>query len=135
MLAGAGACSGVTGTDVPTADVGDCVTDDVTATGEGVDEFDVVECTEPHTAEVFHTFELPDGDFPGDQALTQAMTEACGPVFEEYIGTAYGESEVEVYPVFPTEQTWDDADDREVICFGALRDGSELTESLEGSGR
>lgn len=121
--------------EVPTAEVGECVTNDLSS-GALVEEFDVVDCNESHQAELFFKFELPDGDFPGQEAIDEAVTEQCqGSEFDDYIGTPYSESEIVVAPLVPNEQTWNEADDREVLCFAVASDGSALTESVEGSER
>jgi hypothetical protein len=130
---GAG-CGILDSTEVATADVGDCINNDIASSS--ISEFDTVECTEPHTAELIYKFDLPDGDFPGQEAIGAAVEEECqGSAFEDYVGTPYAESEIFLFPVTPTEQTWDEADDREVLCFGGLQDGADLTESVQGSGR
>jgi hypothetical protein len=134
LLVGLGASCGLLGSEVATADVGDCITNEIA--GSSISEFDTVECTEPHTAELIHKFDLPDGDFPGQEEIGTAVAEGCqGSAFEDYVGTPYAESEIYVFPVTPTEETWNEADDREVLCFGGLQDGADLTESIEGSDR
>lgn len=135
LLAALGASCGLLENEVPSAEVGECITNSVSGAGT-VEEFDVVDCDETHTAELFFKFELPDGDFPGVEEIRAATVEECtGSNFEDYVGVAYQESEIEVYPVTPTEQTWDEADDREVLCFGGNLDGTELNESIEGIAR
>jgi hypothetical protein len=134
IVAGFGASCGLLDSEVPTAEVGECITNSVT--GSIVDEFDTVDCTESHTAELYYKFELPDGDFPGTEEISSATQEQCtGANFEDYVGVDYASSEIEVYPVTPTEETWNDADDREVLCFGGNLDGTPLTESIEGIAR
>lgn len=102
---------------------------------EQVTDVEVVDCDEPHENEVFHTFELEGDQFPGQEAATVAAEEACyGAAFEDYIGQPYESSEVEVFSIFPTRTSWEDADDREVTC--ALKVPDERVEgSLRDSGR
>lgn len=134
LLVVLGAGCGLLGNDVATADVGDCINNS-TAAGS-ISEFDVVDCDETHTAELIVKFDMPDGDFPGQQAIQEAFIEECtGSAFEDYVGAPYAESDLDIFPVTPTEQTWDQADDREVLCFVAPVDGSNLEESVKGSGR
>jgi hypothetical protein len=119
--------------EVPTAEVGECVNNDLNGI---VEEFEVVDCNESHTGELFFKFELPDGDFPGQEAIDEAITEQCqGQEFEDFVGTPYNDSEIFVAALPPSEQTWNEADDREVLCFAVTQDGSPLTESVEGSER
>jgi hypothetical protein len=133
FVAAAGVLVGCGGDEVtvPTAEVGECVTNDV-STGS-VSSFDTVECTEGHTAEMFFSFDAPDGDYPGDAELLALAEEECaGEAFESYVGIGFQESSLGVDAVRPSEQTWNDADDRTVLCFAVAGDGSELTESVEG---
>lgn len=134
LLVGLGAACGLLENEVATAEVGDCIDNELE--GQEISSFDVVDCDETHTAELYYKFDLPDGDFPGIEQISTAVQEEClGSNFEDYVGIDFASSELDVLPVTPTEQTWDEADDREVLCFGANIDRSELTESIEGSAR
>lgn len=102
---------------------------------EEVTGVEVVDCEQPHENEVFYTFELEAERFPGQEAATAAAEEECyGAPFEDYIGQPYQSSQVEVFSITPTRVSWQDADDREVVC--ALWIPEEQVEgSLQGSGR
>lgn len=131
-LAGVGLISSIAacGGQVATAEVGDCV---VTADiPDDVTEIPTVDCSEAHDAQVVGKFDLDDGDFPGTDAVQSAAEEGCMSEFESFIGAAYADSSLEVSYVYPTEQTWDQANDREVICFAISAE--DATESWEGSG-
>lgn len=131
-LAGVGLISSIAacGGQVATAEVGDCV---VTADiPDDVTEIPTVDCSEAHDAQVVGKFDLDDGDFPGTDAVQSAAEEGCVSEFESFIGAAYADSSLEVSYVYPTEQTWDQANDREVICFAISAE--DATESWEGSG-
>jgi hypothetical protein len=39
---------------------------------------DVTPCAKPHRAEVYTVFHLPDGDYPGEQAVTKQGENGCG---------------------------------------------------------
>lgn len=120
------------GSQVATAEVGACVN---TSDFEGeITEIPTVDCSEEHDAQVFHTFDLDDGDYPGDEAIGTAAQEECLPAFEEFVGADYQESSLDINIIPPSQETWDEADDREVICIAYTMDGSTSTESFEGSG-
>ena len=122
------ACGG----QVATADVGECAQ---TADLEGeLTEIPTVDCSEEHDAQFIHKFELEGDDFPGLDAIETQAGEGCIAAFEGYIGTAWEESELQMTYIAPNEETWDQADDREVLCVAFLVD-STTTESFEGSGR
>lgn len=119
--------------DVPTADVGACLNlADVLSTG-GVSDIPTVDCTEEHDAQVFAVVELPDGDFPGDDAIATSISDECEAAFEGFIGTPPTDSALSFDGLGPSEATWS-VGDREIICLAFYEDVTTMTESLEGSG-
>lgn len=120
------------GSQVATAEVGDCVN---MSDFEGeVTEIPTVDCSEEHDAQVFFLAEMTDDEFPGQEGVQAAAEEQCLPAFEDFVGTGYQESSLDINFIGPSEDTWDQADDREVICVLYTMDGSTSTESFEGSG-
>jgi|SRR5690625_4657087 len=113
--------------DVPTAEVGACINSADLPDGE-VDEINTVSCEEPHDLEVFHAFDLPEGDYPGETAVEEKAGEECIAAFEEYVGIDYYDSELWITTIHPTEETWNAVDDRELLC---LIDGDETTSSVK----
>jgi hypothetical protein len=114
---------------------GDCFVDPPSG---NLNEVEAVPCDEPHSSEVFALFDV-DGDndapFPGDPEIQAQAEENCGgDLFEEYVGAPFQESTLGVTFITPTQQTWEQVDDREVICVAQSGDGSDLTESVAGSG-
>jgi hypothetical protein len=124
--------AGCGSTSVFSLQAGECFLD--AGTGE-VTGIDTVGCDEPHDAEAFHTFELAGDELPDAATLHTVIAEECfGAAFEDYIGAPYETSEVEVLPIRPTEESWDAADDREVVCAARIP-GERVEGSLQGSGR
>ncbi len=113
--------------------VGDCFGDTDDADGGRISDVPIVDCSEPHDHEVFHTFDVPDGEFPGEDALAAQAEELCIPVFEEYVGAGYGSSRLGILPITPTQSSWDDGD-REVVCALYDLQQTQLEGSMEGSG-
>lgn len=113
--------------------VGDCVAD--SEVGE-VNDVPVVPCDEPHDSEVFSVFDLPDGEFPGDMVVDDAAEDGCtGEDFAEYVGIEYAGSELDVAFIKPSRDTWNNLEDREVICLAANLDGTQLEEPVAGAAR
>lgn len=110
--------------------VGDCF--DRNTDGGEISEVPIVECSEPHDSEVFHTFELSDDEFPGEDALLERAEEECVPAFEEYVGVDYAHSQLDIFPITPTEGSWSRGD-REVVCALYDLDQGQLEGSMEGS--
>ena len=114
-------------------EVGDCVELDVDATE--VTTLPLVDCDESHQGEVFHVERLEGGDeFPGEESVAAQGQEMCaGEAFEDYVGTSYLRSELEIYTVYPSAFTWGRGD-REIVCLAIRPDGGDLTESVRDSG-
>ena len=114
-----------------TLEVGTCFDDTAETQVSSVPE---VDCAEPHDNEVFAVFDYTETDtFPGDEALDAAATDLCIAQFQAYVGEAYIDSTLEVFPIIPTEASWDDGD-REVICALYNNDLRKLTGSVRVSG-
>lgn len=117
--------------DGPTAEVGDCV-DIATLRGEEIDDVPTVECTEEHDGQVAVSFTMPDGDYPSEQQWQDVIGDKCVSGFEEFVGTSYKDSSLDIYDLSPTKDSWE-AGDREVLCLVYLTDDT-TTESFKGSG-
>ena len=103
--------------------VGDCFDDpDSLVAGELLELGEVpgVPCDEPHDSEVFAVFELPDDEdspYPGGNAIYSIGLEQCLSHFQGYVGIAYEDSRLELDPFTPTAESWNENDDRELVCF------------------
>lgn len=109
---------------------GDCFNDPEAGSPTEVTSLEAVPCDEPHDNEVFYVFDLEDGKFPGADEVKEAGLEGCEPEAEAYLGSDPAEAGLTIVPVTPTEQSWDEKDDRTVICALYKSDGTELTGSL-----
>jgi hypothetical protein len=114
-------------------EVGQCVELDIDATE--IASLPLADCDEVHQGEVFFVEELEDGgSYPGEESVIQRGQELCsGDAFEAFVGSPYLESELEIYTLYPTEETWDRGD-REVACIVIRPDGGDMTSSVRGSG-
>jgi hypothetical protein len=127
LVGGLAACS--TEPEVPTAEIGDCI-DDESLGILGVDEIDTVDCGEPHDNEVYAKVQLEGDDYPGDSEVSEQAQSGCEEEFEAFVGLPFAESQYFFTTITPTEESWDEADDREVLCviFG----DEPVSGSLEG---
>ena len=112
---------------------GDCFDDPpgIITEDTEVESVDAIPCDQPHDNEVFHVFELPSGPFPGDATLNEEAAEVCIPEFEAYTGQDYFESDLDIFPITPTEQTWELGDERTVVCALYDLDLNKLTGSQQ----
>jgi hypothetical protein len=99
--------------------VGDCFDDEAGADateGQLVSSIRAVPCAEPHDNEVFHVFTATGGDeLPNRSALDDQIGAQCLPAFDDFVGVAYEESELDFFTFEPTADGWRRGD-RRVIC-------------------
>ena len=108
-------------------EVGDCFAE--VPEGELV-TVPVVPCAEPHIYEVYAQLMIPEGDYPGDDAVFEQTDELCIAEFEPFVGLSYEESVLDVFYLSPTEESWLDGD-RAVTC-SIYDPGEDVTGSLRG---
>ena len=114
--------------------LGDCLAE---LTARELESVQAVPCDQPHASEVFAAFNLPGDDgaaFPGDAAIETAYVEGCLEVFEPFVGRDFVTSQYDVSAITPTEESWVEFDDREVLCVLVNVDGSPLVGTAEGTG-
>ncbi|MGW0415258.1 DUF4190 domain-containing protein [Streptomyces collinus] len=94
-------------------------------------DVDVVPCSGGHDGEVFASFRLRAGDYPGDESVGDTAGARCYGLRDGYAMDGWAlPDDVDVYYLTPTEESWS-AGDREVTClFGNVTEGADLTGSL-----
>jgi hypothetical protein len=114
---------------------GDCFD----ASGDQVETVTIVDCELAHTYEVFAILNHEagsDAPYPGDEAILAYADTACQPYFADYVGIDYPSSDYWITSVTPSRETWEGADDREIVCALKLgEEGEETTGSAQGTGR
>lgn len=114
--------------------VGDCLSPDEAVAAE-LEVVRAVPCQDPHVHEVFALVEWSGDDtFPGDTALADFADAACVAEFQAYVGSDYLDSALFHTYLLPTLRSWDERDDRQVVCLAASA-GEPLQGSSRGSGR
>ncbi|WP_028647515.1 septum formation family protein [Nocardiopsis sp. CNT312] len=113
--------------------VGDCL-DAYTGEGdEGISDVPLIDCSEPHDYEVYYSGDLEGGEYPGQERVNELADEMCLGQFESFVGLPYLESQLNYTSLFPTEDGWTRAYDREVLCL--VYDSGKATGTLEGAWR
>ena len=80
--------------------------------------------------EVYAAFNLAygtDDPFPGQSVVDELIDDGCYGQFTPFVGVEYEESIFEFGAVYPTKDSWDEVDDREVLCLISNYDGSMKT--------
>ncbi len=113
--------------------VGDCF---VIGDELEVGEVDVVDCTEPHTDEVYAIVNASSlgATFPGDEALFEWIFNECLGYFQPYTGQSYEESRYYADVLIPTPEGWREGD-REGVCTIVVLDDSLNVRTVSGSAR
>lgn len=111
--------------------VGDCL-----ITPDGATEIESVQgvpCSEPHSDEVYHAFNIAGSVFPGDEAVGLQADQGCYEAFESFVGATYEESIYDFGAIYPTAGSWNELGDREVLCTMYLYAGGNKTGSAQGT--
>lgn len=95
-----------------------------------------VDCSDPHDNEVFALIDYAETDsYPGADQMSEIANELCIADFEAYVGLDYPTSALAVFPIYPTEESWNEDNGREIICALYNADLSKLSGSMEGASR
>lgn len=66
--------------------------------------------------------------------MREAADEGCGAEFESFIGVPFRDSQLDYWSMYPDTTTWNQLDDREVVCI-AYDPAGPVTGSLKDAGR
>jgi hypothetical protein len=99
---------------------------------------DRVACAKPHTREAYALvpYTAPDGNtasgYPGVDPLTAFAQGTCAQRYQGYVGVDYLDSGLFFTYLFPSARSWEQDDDRKIICF-VTTTGAQLTGSVKGT--
>ena len=77
--------------------------------------FTVLSCAAPHDAEVFATFSLPAGAWPGASAVQLEAGNGCVSRFSSYLNPQLATADMTQEYVYPNQAAWQ-AGERTVVC-------------------
>lgn len=97
-------------------ELGDCILADVAAEQSSVP---TVPCDQPHASEVYSAFLVDDGEYPGIENVDVWAGEGCLARFEPTFRESYDISPYFIEFLYPTEDSWNDQNDREVLCLAS----------------
>ncbi|TAJ49351.1 MAG: hypothetical protein EPO52_03485 [Herbiconiux sp.] len=112
-------------------EIGDCVddTDEVE-----LQHLPLVDCADPHDYEVFDEYQIPDGDYPGDDVITEIALGYCSGAMESFVGVAYEASALDINYLTPTEDSWTNGGDRQISCL-VFDPAGKVSGTLQGAAR
>ncbi len=123
--------------DVFSVKQGDCL-DDATLQAIGTDvsseveEVHAIPCADAHTLEAYHVFDLEGDEFPGLTQVQELSEKGCVEAFTPFIGVPFAKSQLDFFYLYPQMLTWDELDDRSVVCLVGEPGGKSTTGSLKG---
>ncbi len=97
-------------------EVGQCFEDSINLTATEVQNVNITDCKNPHLNEVYEVTELPAGNYPL-LSIERTVAEICYDAFELYVGEIYEYSIYEIGAIWPTKESWEKANDREITCY------------------
>lgn len=103
--------------------------------GPQIQQLPVVACGEQHSHEIYSVPLVEDDVYPGFEALESFAQAACLRDFEVYVGISAFDSELFYSWIVPTLTSWDEEDDREVLCVAGMRNGAPLIGTVRNSER
>jgi hypothetical protein len=123
-----------TGAEIPDLEVGDCFDTAATSGQTTLYRIPVVPCTTAHGGEIYAETTAPDslaadGETPTQQELWDAADAYCYPQFTKFVGMRWAKSELQYWPIAPSEESWAEGD-RRVLCV--VESEELVTGSLEG---
>jgi hypothetical protein len=98
-------------------EVGDCL--NLPSELDVVQSVEGVPCTQAHNAQAYAIFDLTGfGDaFPGRAAFEEQAAKGCYERFQSFVGISFEQSELYFTTLEPTEDSWVELDDREIVCL------------------
>jgi len=109
--------------------VGDCFDDSNSL--EEITSLPGVPCSEPHDNEAYAVIDLTIDSYPAGDGMGDLATDLCLEQFESFVGREYETSELDIFTMYPTSESWKQSD-REVVCAVYSMDASKLTGSVKG---
>ena len=133
VLALAAACGG--GGNVFDIGVGDCFNYEES---DEITDVEFTQCDDPHQREVYAEVSIDVAAgmaYPGDYRVDEVASNLCLKRFDEFVGTSYFDSALEIEAFTPTRDSWEDEDDRKVSCLLYDLEDLSMEGSMRGSGR
>jgi hypothetical protein len=117
-------------------EVGDCLNVPSEEGYSVVQSVEGVPCTQPHNAQAYAIFDLTgfSDAFPGSAAFEEQAAQGCYDRFQSFVGISYEQSALYINFLEPTEDSWVNLDDREILCVLQPESGT-FTYDAQNSGR
>lgn len=114
--------------------VGDCF-DDASYSFDGNDQITSlpgVPCSDPHDNEVYAVFDVSLDSYPDDEGMWELAMDRCLDRFQPFVGRDYETSSLDILTMYPTPESWEIDNDREVVCAVFDIDANKLVGGVQG---
>ena len=85
------------------------------------------------TEEVFYEIKMDDGEYSED-AISAASEECIGDAYTSFVGVSYQDSALDVTTLTPSQDSWEQANDRVIQCI-IVDPAGQVEGSLKGAAR
>ena len=105
---------------------------------EEISDVELIPCDDPHQREVYAVVSIDVAAgmaFPGSSRVEEVSLNLCLERFDEFVGTTYYDSVLDIEAFYPTRDSWEDIDDREVTCLLYDIEDLYMEGTMRGSGR
>ncbi|WP_162448175.1 septum formation family protein [Phytoactinopolyspora mesophila] len=99
-----------------------------------VQDVDLIPCDQEHEQEVLLITQIDADELPGQEDIQQQVIDECLPAFEEFVGVEFDESELDIHYLSPSQDSWDQQDDRDIVCT-IYDPAGTVSSSFEGANR
>lgn len=100
-------------------ETGDCL-ESLDQSGGGLN---LLSCDAPHTIEVYDVLTVDDAVYPGDVDMDSQALAHCFAEYEELFGAVATVDDAPFDYLIPTEQSWNEYDDRSIVCLAVVSPG------------
>ena len=112
--------------------IGDCFND--SEENALVSSIGGIPCNSPHDNEIYAKTLIPQGEYPGEEPITDIAYQYCLESFEDFVGTSYEDSLLNITYLYPTQESWNSIlHDRDVFCIVYDMTGEKMLGSMENS--
>lgn len=105
--------------------LGDCLTDTFQDSSTSFSEANAVPCEQSHAFEVYYTQELDGDTYPSD--VSSQADIICELSLAGIINGIIDESPYVFVSTYPSQNSWENGSDREVVCLVGMYDGTNTT--------
>ena len=88
----------------------------------------IVDCADVHTHEVYYSGRYPASTYDATK-ISDYANDTCLAQFEPYVGIEYARSRYQYLHIVPTQESWSQDNDRDVVCV-AFEEDATITGSI-----